>query len=311
MIGDMNELLLKSVEVLPPLPDTVSKLRKYVSEANSNIETMKVAEIISSDPLMTAKLLQLANSPYYGFTREITTINQVMTAKLLQLANSPYYGFTREITTINQVITLLGVGNIINIVMADSIRDNFKIDVSPYGLNTQNFLKTCNEEATFIANWLNDEDKKLSHLLVPCAMLLRLGIVIFSNFLIQNHKDKDFLAFLNKNENLALAENEFLGVDHISFLGFLLHRWNFDDVLIESICFVRTPHAAREKVKKSAYALAITDHLFAPHDGSSPFNAKAAVALLKEAKTQGINFDLNNLLSKLPNKAKENLNKED
>ncbi|EAH4614336.1 HDOD domain-containing protein [Campylobacter jejuni] len=285
MIGDMNELLLKSVEVLPPLPDTVSKLRKYVSEANSNIETMKVAEIISSDPLMTAKLLQLANSPYYGFTREITTINQV--------------------------ITLLGVGNIINIVMADSIRDNFKIDVSPYGLNTQNFLKTCNEEATFIANWLNDEDKKLSHLLVPCAMLLRLGIVIFSNFLIQNHKDKDFLAFLNKNENLALAENEFLGVDHISFLGFLLHRWNFDDVLIESICFVRTPHAAREKVKKSAYALAITDHLFAPHDGSSPFNAKAAVAFLKEAKTQGINFDLNNLLSKLPNKAKENLNKED
>ncbi|EOH2744328.1 cheVAW transcriptional regulator CheP [Campylobacter jejuni] len=285
MIGDMNELLLKSVEVLPPLPDTVSKLRKYVSEANSNIETMKVAEIISSDPLMTAKLLQLANSPYYGFTREITTINQV--------------------------ITLLGVGNIINIVMADSIRDNFKIDVSPYGLNTQNFLKTCNEEATFIANWLNDEDKKLSHLLVPCAMLLRLGIVIFSNFLIQNHKDKDFLAFLNKNENLALAENEFLGVDHISFLGFLLHRWNFDDVLIESICFVRTPHAAREKVKKSAYALAIIDHLFAPHDGSSPFNAKAAVALLKEAKTQGINFDLNNLLSKLPNKAKENLNKKD
>ncbi|EAO7143666.1 HDOD domain-containing protein [Campylobacter jejuni] len=285
MIGDMNELLLKSVEVLLPLPDTVSKLRKYVSEANSNIETMKVAEIISSDPLMTAKLLQLANSPYYGFTREITTINQV--------------------------ITLLGVGNIINIVMADSIRDNFKIDVSPYGLNTQNFFKTCNEEATFIANWLNDEDKKLSHLLVPCAMLLRLGIVIFSNFLIQNHKDKDFLAFLNKNENLALAENEFLGVDHISFLGFLLHRWNFDDVLIESICFVRTPHAAREKVKKSAYALAITDHLFAPHDGSSPFNAKAAVALLKEAKTQGINFDLNNLLSKLPNKAKENLNKED
>ena len=285
MIGDMNELLLKSVEVLPPLPDTVSKLRKYVSEANSNIETMKVAEIISSDPLMTAKLLQLANSPYYGFTREITTINQV--------------------------ITLLGVGNIINIVMADSIRDNFKIDVSPYGLNTQNFLKTCNEEATFIANWLNDEDKKLSHLLVPCAMLLRLGIVIFSNFLIQNHKDKDFLAFLNKNENLALAENEFLGVDHISFLGFLLHRWNFDDVLIESICFVRTPHAAREKVKKSAYALAITDHLFAPHDGSSPFNAKAAVALLEEAKTQGINFDLNNLLSKLPSKAKENLDKED
>lgn len=287
MSADMNELLLKSVEVLPPLPDTVSKLKKYINEVNSNIETNKVAEIVSSDPLMTAKLLQLANSPYYGFTREITTINQM--------------------------ITLLGVSNIINIVTADSIRNNFKIDVSPYGLDTVNFLKACNEEATFITNWLNEEDKKLSHFLVPCAMLLRLGIVIFSNFLIQNQKDKDFLAFLNenKNENIALTENEFLGVDHISFLGFLLHHWNFDDILIETICFVRTPHAAREEVQKSAYALAIADHLFAPYDGSSVFNVKAAIALLEEAKTQGIHFNLDNLLSKLPHKAKENLHKED
>lgn len=79
-------------------------------------------------------------------------------------------------------------------------------------------------------------------------MLLRLGIVIFQIFLYKIIRIRIF-SFLNKNENLALAENEFLGVDHISFLGFLLHRWNFDDVLIESICFVRTPHAAREKVK--------------------------------------------------------------
>ncbi|MBM0636438.1 cheVAW transcriptional regulator CheP [Campylobacter sp. VicNov18] len=287
MSADMNELLLKSVEVLPPLPDTVSKLKQYVNEANSNIQTHKVAEIISSDPLMTAKLLQLANSPYYGFVREITTINQM--------------------------ITLLGVNNIINIVTADSIRNNFKIDVSPYGLDTSYFLKTCNEEATFITNWLNDEDKKLSHFLVPCAMLLRLGIVIFSNFLIQNQKDKDFLAFLNKTKstNIALVENEFLGVDHISFLGFLLHHWNFDDILIETICFVRTPHAARQEVKKSAYALAITDHLFTPYEGSSVFNVKAAIALLEEAKTQGIHFSFDNLFSKLPSRAKENLNKED
>ncbi len=285
MTGDMNELLLKSVEVLPPLPDTVSKLKKYVSEANSNIETSKVAEIISSDPLITVKLLQLANSPYYGFVREITTINQTL--------------------------TLIGIGNVINIVTADSIKNNFKIDVSPYGLDTKKFLKTCNEEVIFITDWLNNEDKKLSHFLVPCAMLLRLGIVIFSNFLIQNQKDKDFLNFLKKNKikNIALAENEFLGVDHISFLGFLLHRWNFDDILIESICFVRTPHAARDEVKKSAYALAITDHLFAPHDGSSVFNTQSALALLEEAKTQGINFNLDNFLSKLPSKAKENLHK--
>ena len=96
MSVDMNEALLKSVEVLPPLPDTVSKLRKYIDEAGLNIEIEKIAEIISADPLLTTKLLQLANSPFYGFTSEVKTIPQV--------------------------ITLLGIGNIINIVFADSIK---------------------------------------------------------------------------------------------------------------------------------------------------------------------------------------------
>ncbi|MCX2683061.1 HDOD domain-containing protein [Campylobacter sp. MIT 21-1685] len=285
MNTDINELLLQSVAELPPLPDTVNKLKKYINEAGSNAETSKIVEIISSDPLVTAKLLQLANSPYYGFSREISTITQV--------------------------ITLLGINNVKNIIIADCIKENFTIDVSPYGLDTYNFLNACSDEISFISNWLNDEDKNLSHLLVPCAMLLRLGIVIFSNFLIQNGKDKEFLTFLKKNkfDDISVIENEFFGVDHISFLGFLLYRWNFDETLIESICFVRTPHSASKQVKKSAYALAIIDHIFAPYNGSSPFNIRAALALIKEAVHKGIYFNVENFLEKLPSKAKENLKK--
>ena len=283
MSVDMNEALLKSVEVLPPLPDTVSKLRKYIDEAGLNIEIEKIAEIISADPLLTTKLLQLANSPFYGFTSEVKTISQV--------------------------ITLLGIGNIKNIVFADSIKSNFKIDVSPYGLDTQNFLSSCNEETTFIADWLGKEDKRLSHLLVPCVMLLRLGIIVFSNFLIQNKKDKEFLAKLQEREfhGVNELENEFLGVDHISFLGFLLHRWDFDEHLIEGICFAHTPHAASDEVKKISYALAIVNRIFSPYDGCSSFSIQAAIALIHEAKNSGVHFDLDNFISKLPEKAKKAL----
>ncbi|KAA6231051.1 HDOD domain-containing protein [Campylobacter sp. LR264d] len=287
MNEDMNELLLKSVEVLPPLPDTVMKLRKYTDEAGIEVDTKKVAQIIQADPVVTAKLLQLANSPFYGFTSEITTITQI--------------------------ITLLGIGNIKNIVIANSIRDNFKIDVSPYGLDTQDFLANCNEEVNFITHWLGEEDVRLSRSLVPCAMLLRLGIIVFSNFLIQEKKDKFFYALLEKNKfkNITMVENEILGVDHISFLGFLLHRWNFDESLIESICFVNTPHSADDSIKKATYALAITDRLFAPYSNNSPFRAKAAVALVKEAISVGVPFKLKTFIDKLPAKAVENLDKED
>ncbi|MBO0040363.1 HDOD domain-containing protein, partial [Listeria monocytogenes] len=74
MATDMNEILLRSVEVLPPLPDTINKLRKYINESGSNVKIDEIANIISSDPLMTAKLLRLANSPFYGFSREITSL---------------------------------------------------------------------------------------------------------------------------------------------------------------------------------------------------------------------------------------------
>lgn len=185
MATDMNEILLRSVEVLPPLPDTINKLRKYINESGSNVKIDEIANIISSDPLMTAKLLRLANSPFYGFSREITSLAQV--------------------------VSLLGIGNIVNTIMADSIRDSFKIDVSPYGLSTTEFVNKCSEETSFIMDWLGNEDKKLSHLLVPCSMLLRLGIVVFSNFLIQNKKDAEFLARLEKNNfsDLSMVENEF------------------------------------------------------------------------------------------------------
>lgn len=280
---DMNELLIQSIDSLPPLPKTVYELQAYIDSAGANVEIEKVAQIISADPLVTAKLLQLANSPYYGFSREITTIQQV--------------------------INLLGVGNIRNIVIADSIKTDSKVDMSPYNLDTNEFLQKCNEETTFISNWLLQEDKKLSYLLVPCAMLLRFGMIVFSNFLIQQKKDADFLNALkaSKFEDIIATEEQFLGVDHISFLGFLFHRWTFDESLVESVCFVNSPHSAGDNVKKNAYALAITNNIFAPYNGGSAFRVSAALALIKEANEQGIRFDIENFKAKLPEFAKKNL----
>ena len=280
---DMNELLIQSIDTLPPLPKTVCELQAYIDSAGANVEIDKVAQIICADPLVTAKLLQLANSPYYGFSREITTIQQV--------------------------INLLGVGNIRNIVIADSIKTDSKVDMSPYNLDTNEFLQKCNEETEFISNWLLQEDKKLSYLLVPCAMLLRFGMIVFSNFLIQQKKDVEFLNALkaNKFEDIIATEEQFLGVDHISFLGFLFHRWNFDEALVESVCFVNSPHSAGDNVKKNAYALAITSNIFAPYNGGSAFRLSAALALIKEASEQGIRFDTENFKAKLPDFAKKNL----
>lgn len=279
----MNELLSKTIENLPPLPETVVKLRNYIDKSGSDVRVQEVVNIISQDPFLTADLLRLANSPYYGFSREISTINQV--------------------------VALLGVTNIKNIAIANSLKGKLTINVAPYGLDTQTFLRKSSEEANFVTEWLGDEDKKLAQELVPCVMLLRLGMILFSSMLIKQKKDKEFLELIKQNnyQNISFVENEFFGTDHLSFSGFLFNHWKFDEDLIESLAYITAPHAASDHVKKNSYALAIANRIFEPYQGGSPYNVHEAVALIQEAASQGIRFDLENFKSKLPYEAKINL----
>lgn len=244
----MNELLSKTIENLPPLPETVVKLRNYIDKSGSDVRVQEVVNIISQDPFLTADLLRLANSPYYGFSREISTINQV--------------------------VALLGVTNIKNIAIANSLKGKLTINVAPYGLDTQTFLRNSSEEANFVTEWLGDEDKKLAQELVPCVMLLRLGMILFSSMLIQQKKDKEFLELIKQNnyQNISFVENEFFGTDHLSFSGFLFNHWKFDEDLIESLAYITAPHAASDHVKKNSYALAIANRIFEPYQGGSPYN---------------------------------------
>ena len=133
----MNPLLLETIKNLPPLPSTVEELRNYIDSNGANLEINKIATIISKDPLLVAELLRLANSPFFGFSRQVSTIQQV--------------------------ISLLGINNIKNIVLANSLKSTFHIDVSPYGLNTADFLNNCSKEVDFISNWLKEEDKTLAN----------------------------------------------------------------------------------------------------------------------------------------------------
>ncbi len=280
----MNEILSKTIDSLPPLPETVSALQSYINQAGSEVKMQGVVDIISKDPLITGELLRLANSPYYGFSREIATIQQV--------------------------VSLLGINNIKNAVIASSIKNKMHVDMSPYGLNTQHFLSNTNAEVNFITDWLIQEDKQLAQFLVPCSMLMRLGMILLANALIEEKKDKDFLKALEMNnfKNVSLIENDFCGVDSLSFLGYLFDHWKFDEALIQTIAYVPNPHAATENIQKNVYALAIANRVFDPYTGGEPYNMSVVKALFKEAKEKGIIYNYDNFVAKLPTKAYNNLN---
>ena len=57
---------------LPTLPTTVVKTIELVD--NPNTSARMLSRIISSDQALTAQILKLANSAYYGFPHKINTV---------------------------------------------------------------------------------------------------------------------------------------------------------------------------------------------------------------------------------------------
>jgi HD-like signal output (HDOD) protein len=70
------EDLLKDANSLPNLPGVVQQLIE--SFENDNVSIDEIAEIISADPVLSAKLLRLANSAYYGMPRQIASVSDAM-----------------------------------------------------------------------------------------------------------------------------------------------------------------------------------------------------------------------------------------
>lgn len=68
--------LIMEIEELPTLPDIVQR----VSETASNPEASAsmLADVIATDGSISAKLLRLANSPAFGFSRKISQIQQAI-----------------------------------------------------------------------------------------------------------------------------------------------------------------------------------------------------------------------------------------
>jgi putative nucleotidyltransferase with HDIG domain len=72
------ESLLRLIDELPTVPDTLLRIWEIVDDPRSSSETL--AEVVRLDVPLTAKLLRLANSPYYaGSTRGLADVKSAVT----------------------------------------------------------------------------------------------------------------------------------------------------------------------------------------------------------------------------------------
>lgn len=81
MISDIAKERLAKIAAdvgdLPAAPAVLSRAMTLTSDLNSNIRD--ISRILADDQSLTAKVLRLSNSPYYGRTKEVTTLHEAIT----------------------------------------------------------------------------------------------------------------------------------------------------------------------------------------------------------------------------------------
>jgi putative nucleotidyltransferase with HDIG domain len=171
-------------------------------------------------------------------------MDPVLVTRLLRMVNSPYYGLSEKITSISRAIVFIGMKNLRNLVVMDSLKDLIRGD-SQNGVFSRKQLwlhcvavSVCSQMIVERVFGQRGEDAFL------CGILHDMGMIVED----QTAPDlfvKTCAAAGAAQKGLPLVEKETIGTDHCE-IGYLLAKeWKMPEEIKEGI---RRHHAAGEPV---------------------------------------------------------------
>lgn len=99
---DPPTALIESIDELPPLPAVAARVMAMVEDETTSANDL--ARVLATDHALTAKLIRISNSAYYGFARQVSTVREAVTllgfrqVREVAIATSLMNAFTRPAT---------------------------------------------------------------------------------------------------------------------------------------------------------------------------------------------------------------------
>ena len=190
-----------------------------------------------------------------------------LTARLLRLANSSFYGFSSRLTTVTEAISLIGIQQVQDLILASSIIGQFK-GVDDEFVSMESFWQhslACGIAARLLA--LEKRLPKADKFFVA-GLLHDIGrLVLFARA--PHLAQQVFKVYGGERILLIDAEKRALGFDHQEIAGGIMQLWKFPDNLIQAVACHHNPIAA-DIARQEASVVHLADHLVnAMHLGSS------------------------------------------
>ena len=257
----MKSSIIESIKSLPPLSKTILDIKKVYSD--EEVGVAKLAQVISHDPMIVANLLKNANSPLYGFGKEIKNVKQA--------------------------VALFGMNMTRSIAIGNSVRKLLNVDMQPYGVTSEKFAEISELQATLMLKWYSKVDKNKAEDLYLAAFLQETGKILIASDIIQEDEDVSFKAEAEFSNNLAQLEKSYVDVSSSEVTAEVFHHWGFDKKFIDMIRYSDNPKAAPEEVVEYATALNIVKTILPIN---KPFAEQAINFGLRKARDAGYDYEM-------------------
>ncbi|MCP4581752.1 MAG: HDOD domain-containing protein [candidate division Zixibacteria bacterium] len=210
------KLIVNRIHNLPTPPMVFTQVNKVLQDPKTS--AYEIGAIISEDPALSAKILKLTNSSFYGLPRTITSVKQAIiilgldVVRSLVLSASVFETFSKS-KAIDK--------NFLDSFWRHSLSVAFMARIIS---RTKNFPSLLEAEEAFSAGLLHDIGK----------------LVIFTH-LPEEFKQVKLAVEENPDRLICQIEEEVLGFDHAMVGSFLAQKWNLPGELGNAIKYHHSP----------------------------------------------------------------------
>jgi len=203
-------------------------------------------ESFPSLPGATTKLLYMLDDPNaaVGEIEEILRMDPGLTANVLKLSNSAYFGFPSKIGSVHKAIVLLGAKRLMQLVMTSCVNSVMKKTVPGYDLPPGEMWRHSIAVSVAAEGLIDELNVSEDDEIFTAALLHDVGKLVLGEFVKDDIKKIEKIA--SKNVSFEVAEQIALGTDHAEIGAKILETWGLPAEIVSAVRWHHDPDAADE-----------------------------------------------------------------
>jgi len=233
---------------------------------NKQKEIDKIVKLVNKSDISSIKqtvtrIIQIINDPDSS-ARDLKNLIEVdppLTAKLLKLANSAFYGYPKTISNIQEAIVCIGFDAVQELALSQKVCELFKKADYINGYSRPALWKHSVAVALCSKFIYRRELGKLGENIYVAGLLHDIGIIVLDQFCHERFREI-IKKYRREKNNLINVESAILGFNHTDIACALMIDWEFPDEIVKIITNHHQPDLVEDEFETISRTIYIANH---------------------------------------------------